>query len=96
MRKAAREFAGGRTEKIVVGKKDLIEYLGQPLFTPEEIFEGVPGVVTGLAWTSMGGATLPIEATAMPSKSKGSSRPANSAATWSKAPRSPTPTSWPT
>ena len=29
------------------------------------------GVVTGLAWTSMGGATLQIEATAMPSKSKG-------------------------
>ena len=71
MRKSAREFAGGRTEKIVVGKKELVEYLGQPLFAPEEIFEGVPGVVTGLAWTSMGGATLPIEATAMPSKSKG-------------------------
>jgi ATP-dependent Lon protease len=31
----------------------------------------VPGVVTGLAWTSMGGATLQIEATAMPSKAKG-------------------------
>ncbi len=71
MRKAAREFAGGRTEKIVVGKKDLVAYLGQPLFTLEEIFEGVSGVVTGLAWTSMGGATLQIEATAMPSKAKG-------------------------
>ena len=71
MRKAAREFAGVRTEKIVVGKKELVEYLGQPLFTPEEVFEGVAGVVTGLAWTSMGGATLQIEATAMPSKSKG-------------------------
>ncbi len=71
MRKAAMEFASGRTEAIVVTKKDLHEYLGQPVFTTEEIFEGVPGVVTGLAWTSMGGATLPIEATAMASKGKG-------------------------
>jgi ATP-dependent Lon protease len=71
MRKAARDFATGRSEPIVIGKKELPEYLGQPVFVTEEIFEGVPGVVTGLAWTSMGGATLPIEATAMPSKSKG-------------------------
>ncbi|MBU5614683.1 endopeptidase La [Geomonas azotofigens] len=71
MRKAAMEFAGGRAEPIVIAKKDLTEYLGQPIFTTEEIFEGVPGVVTGLAWTSMGGATLPIEATAMASKGKG-------------------------
>ncbi|BCG48372.1 ATP-dependent protease La Type I [Citrifermentans bremense] len=71
MRKAAREFATGRTEPIVVTGKDLPGYLGQPVFSTEEIFEGVPGVVTGLAWTSMGGATLPIEATAMASKSKG-------------------------
>jgi len=71
MRKAAMAFAGGRSEKIVVGKKELAGFLGQPLFTPEEIFEGVPGVVTGLAWTSMGGATLPIEATAVPSQAKG-------------------------
>ena len=71
MRKAAMEFAMGRTDKISLGKKDLEKYLGKPLFQEEEIFEGVSGVVTGLAWTSMGGATLQIEATAMPSKSKG-------------------------
>ena len=71
MRKAAMAFAEGRQEKITVRKQDLVEYLGQPMFSPEEIYENVPGVVTGLAWTSMGGATLPIEATAMPSKSKG-------------------------
>jgi ATP-dependent Lon protease len=41
------------------------------MFTKEEVFEDVPGVVTGLAWTSMGGATLQIEAAAMPSKTKG-------------------------
>ena len=71
MRKAAMQFASGRTEPITVWRKDLVEFLGQPVFTTEELFEDVPGVVTGLAWTSMGGATLPIEATAMPSKSKG-------------------------
>lgn len=71
MRKAAREFAAGRTEPLVVGRKDLPGLLGQPPFTTEELFEAVPGVVTGLAWTSLGGATLPVEATAMPSKVKG-------------------------
>ncbi|HKJ88119.1 MAG TPA: S16 family serine protease, partial [Gammaproteobacteria bacterium] len=71
MRKAAVEFARGRNEKVTIHKKDLVDYLGQPVFTPEEVFEGVPGVVTGLAWTSLGGATLQIEATAMPSRTKG-------------------------
>jgi len=71
MRKAATEFATGRTEPMTITKKDLPDLLGQPLFTTEELFEDVPGVVTGLAWTSMGGATLPIEATAVPSKGKG-------------------------
>ncbi|MEJ2700337.1 MAG: magnesium chelatase domain-containing protein, partial [Desulfuromonadales bacterium] len=71
MRRAAMEFAKGKTEKIAIHKKDLETYLGKPPFTKEELFENVPGVVTGLAWTSMGGATLAIEATAMPSKSKG-------------------------
>ncbi len=71
MRKAAMEFAQGRTEKITIRKQDLDTYLGKPVFSPDEVFENVPGVVTGLAWTSMGGATLQIEATAMPSKSKG-------------------------
>jgi len=71
MRKAAREFATGRTEPMNIGRKELTALLGQPVFTMDELFEGVPGVVTGLAWTSMGGVTLPIEAAAMPSRSKG-------------------------
>ena len=71
MRKAAMEFAGGRSENIVIGKKEVETYLGKPVFVADEVFENVPGVVTGLAWTSMGGATLQIEATAMPSKGKG-------------------------
>ncbi len=71
MRKAAMAFAEGRTERIVIGKQQVEEYLGKEVFSKEEVFEGVPGVVTGLAWTARGGATLQIEATAMPSKNKG-------------------------
>ncbi|MDR1726444.1 MAG: endopeptidase La [Acidobacteriota bacterium] len=57
--------------KIVLEKKDIEEYLGKPAFSADEVFESKPGVVTGLAWTSMGGATLQIEATAVQSKTKG-------------------------
>jgi ATP-dependent Lon protease len=71
MRKAAVAFARGESERIVVSRKDLEKFLGKPLFEAEELYEGVPGVVMGLAWTSMGGATLAIEATAMPSSGKG-------------------------
>ena len=46
-------------------------FLGKPTFSPEQIFDRTPGVVTGLAWTSYGGATLQIEATAIPSRNKG-------------------------
>ncbi|NLC70281.1 MAG: endopeptidase La, partial [Desulfuromonadaceae bacterium] len=71
MRKAAMKIAKEETDKITLHRKDLEEYLGNPVFTEEEVFAGTPGVATGLAWTSMGGATLQIEATAMPSKGKG-------------------------
>jgi ATP-dependent Lon protease len=71
MRKSAMEFAQGRTEAIRLTKDDVEKFLGNPVFNPDELFEDTAGVVTGLAWTSMGGATLQIEATAMPSHSKG-------------------------
>ncbi len=71
MRRAARKFAEGHEKKISVGIKDLHSYLGKPVFSEEELFKSTPGVITGLAWTSMGGATLQIEATAVASKSKG-------------------------
>ena len=41
----------------------LPDYLGKPLMRDDALLDApVPGVVTGLAWTSMGGATLEIEA----------------------------------
>ncbi len=71
MRRAAMEFAEGREEKVQVVKRDIEQYLGKPLFAEEELIKDSPGVVTGLAWTRLGGATLQIEATAMKSKGKG-------------------------
>jgi len=46
-------------------------FLGKPVFSADEIFTNNPGIVTGLAWTSMGGATLQVEATAVASRAKG-------------------------
>jgi ATP-dependent Lon protease len=71
MRKAAMAFCDEHKDKIILHKNDLEKYLGKPVFSQDEVFENVPGVVTGLAWTSMGGATLQIEATAVKTSNKG-------------------------
>ncbi|MBN2040937.1 MAG: endopeptidase La [Spirochaetes bacterium] len=72
MRKCARKFAEGYTGTVTVTDKNIEEFLGKPRFSDESLYsEKIPGVVLGLAWTSMGGATLYIEATASPSKNKG-------------------------
>jgi ATP-dependent Lon protease len=71
MRKASLAFAEGSTEKATLGKKDVETYLGKPLFAPDGIVDNVAGVVTGLAWTPLGGVTLQVEAAAVRSKTKG-------------------------
>jgi ATP-dependent Lon protease len=71
MRKAAKAIASDSGHKLSVHKKDTEQLLGKPLFGPDELFGNSPGIVTGLAWTSMGGATLQIEAAAVPSRNKG-------------------------
>jgi len=65
------DLARRPNKQVGVHKKDVESYLGKPVFSAEELFESRPGIVTGLAWTSLGGATLQIEAAAMPSKAKG-------------------------
>ena len=70
-RKSVMQIVGGSREKIEIHKNDVESYLGKPVFAADEMFENIPGVVTGLAWTSMGGATLQIEATAVHSRNKG-------------------------
>ncbi|WP_339805783.1 endopeptidase La [uncultured Marinobacter sp.] len=55
---------------VRVGVSDLESYLGQPAFRKEKSLKGT-GVVTGLAWTSMGGATLSIEASRIHTSQRG-------------------------
>ncbi|MBY6034047.1 endopeptidase La [Marinobacter daepoensis] len=57
-------------EPVRVGVSDLPNYLGQPAFRKEKSLKGI-GVVTGLAWTAMGGATLSIEASRIHSSQRG-------------------------
>ncbi len=72
MRMTTLKLAEGEENKIVVTKQNLEEFLGKPVFVTEELYQKqVPGVTLGLAWTSLGGATLYIEATAISEKSKG-------------------------
>ncbi len=61
VRKAVVKILRGEPVPIRIGKNDVAEYLGQPVYTNEQTLAGV-GIVTGLAWTSAGGATLPVEA----------------------------------
>ncbi len=63
VRKAVVKFLEGRRKPIDVQPEDLKEYLGGAVFRDERKLSGA-GVVTGLAWTAMGGATLNIEAVA--------------------------------
>ena len=70
VRKAAVRILEGGETPIKVGSDDLKDYLGSPVFRDERKLAG-PGVVTGLAWTAMGGATLSIEAARIHEASRG-------------------------
>ena len=61
IRKAVVKLLEGKQKSLTVSARNLEDYLGAPYFRKEKRIQGV-GVVTGLAWTSMGGATLPVEA----------------------------------
>jgi len=70
-RKAARRIAGGERKRITLTGALLTEFLGPPIFHYGSIQErDEVGVVTGLAWTAMGGDTLTIEVTTVPGKGK--------------------------
>jgi ATP-dependent Lon protease len=70
VRKAVVEIVRDGQTRIRVGRKNLEDILGKPLFRAEKPLTGV-GVVTGLAWTAMGGATLDIEASLVHTKNRG-------------------------
>ena len=70
VRKAVVKLLEDPQAVLKITPKDLESYLGKPVFRSEQVLSGV-GVITGLAWTSMGGATLPIEATRIHTLNRG-------------------------
>ena len=62
-RKAALKILEKKAKPPVrIGRNEVETFLGKPNFRDEQPIKGV-GIVTGLAWTAMGGATLDIEST---------------------------------
>ena len=70
-RKAVKEIITSKKKKIQVTPDVVHQYLGVPKFRYGEAErEDQVGVVTGLAWTEVGGEILTIEALMMPGKGK--------------------------
>ena len=70
-RKAVRELETGKDESVSVTTDNLSDYAGVTKFRYGEVEgEDRVGVVTGLAWTSVGGDILTIEAVKMPGKGR--------------------------
>ena len=68
-RKAALEYLEENKDHIEVTADNLSDYLGRERFHKEEIAaKGEPGLVRGLAWTSVGGVTLEVEVNVTPGK----------------------------
>ena len=71
MRKAAVKITEGYTGKISVKPTGLEAYLGPQKYKPEsQGHKDEVGVVNGLAWTSVGGEMLKVEAVKMPGTGK--------------------------
>jgi len=68
-RKIARQVAEGERRRFMINAANVSKYLGPPKFIREpETDRNEIGLVTGLAWTPVGGETLHIEATIMNGK----------------------------
>jgi ATP-dependent Lon protease len=68
-RKVVTQIAEGKTETLEVTPEKVPELLGRAKFYGDEeiaMRTSIPGVATGLAWTSVGGDVLFVEATRMP------------------------------
>ncbi len=70
-RRVARKVAFDEPYNKKIGISEIREYLGAPKYSKES-YEGneYAGVVTGLAWTSVGGEILYVETSLSPGKSK--------------------------
>ena len=71
IRKAVKEIIIKKIASVEVTEKNLSDFLGVPKFRYGEVeAEDQVGVVTGLAWTEVGGELLTIESVMMPGKGK--------------------------
>jgi len=71
IRKAVKELMTSKKKSIAVTAASLGDYLGVPKYRYGEIEENdLVGVVTGLAWTDVGGELLTIEGAMMPGKGR--------------------------
>ncbi len=68
-RKAVKEIVTSNVKKVAITKRNLAKYSGVPKFRYGETEdEDMIGVVTGLAWTEVGGEILTIESVLLPGK----------------------------
>ena len=71
IRKAVKELMLSKKKLVAVTAKELEDYLGVPKYRYGEVEDmDQIGVVTGLAWTDVGGELLTIEGAMMPGKGK--------------------------
>ena len=70
IRKSVVKIVGGETGKIQVSADNLDQFITDPPYVSEKPQTGV-GIITGLAWTPLGGATLTIEATKVHTLNRG-------------------------
>jgi ATP-dependent Lon protease len=70
-RKAVKEIVAKKTKKVAITARNLEKYAGVRKFRYGEAeAEDMVGVVTGLAWTEVGGEILTIESVIVPGKGK--------------------------
>jgi ATP-dependent Lon protease len=68
-RKAVKEIVTTKVKKVAITRKNLDKFSGVPKFRYGETeAEDMVGVVTGLAWTEVGGEILTIESVLLPGK----------------------------
>ena len=71
MRYAAKSIAMGESYESKLDKDSIVEILGANRYSKDKYQNNdVAGVVTGLAWTSVGGSILFIESSLSPGKGK--------------------------
>ena len=69
VRHRAKDKVMGKKFKAEINEKTLQDYLGAPRYLDNQLpAAGRPGVIVGLAWTSVGGEILPIECMLLPGK----------------------------